>query len=287
MQAMKYNRNSLPRPGFTLMELLVVIAIIAILTGLTVAGVMMLYSRGPQAQASSEIAQLNVAMAAARSSLSNNNGLPSTIVLREDMNYGSATDPNYAALKRIWPRIPLGPLSSSTTPPFIDWNGNGSGDYGQAWTLQGHHALVFWLGGIPVPGGGTKGFANDISNPSNTSATFIQPFYPNFNAARLQADSTVGGMFYYKDPYGTGVPYIYFDSSNYGTTDLGVSPYFVLGTSPPQFLNRNSFQIISAGKNGVFGPGGAWNPATGSSPGSPGADDQSNFSANVLGAAQN
>jgi hypothetical protein len=47
------------------------------------------------------------------------------------------------------------------------------------------------------------------------------------------------------------------------------------------YWNPNSFQIISAGKDQAFGPGGLWgtnNPASG-----PGADDISNFSSSKLG----
>jgi hypothetical protein len=39
-------------------------------------------------------------------------------------------------------------------------------------------------------------------------------------------------------------------------------PYFETapGVQPVRFLNPNTFQIISAGADGVFGNGGAWNP---------------------------
>src|SRR5262245_28086046 len=51
------------RTGFTLIELLVVIAIIAILVGLTAAGVMKFMSVGPKTVNQSDISQLSAAVA--------------------------------------------------------------------------------------------------------------------------------------------------------------------------------------------------------------------------------
>ena len=73
----------------------------------------------------------------------------------------------------------------------------------------------------------------------------------------------------------------------YGSTDCptlggGILPYGVTGA----FLNPSTHQIISAGRDKTFGPGGAWVAATASDfypPGSPGADDQANFYNRTLG----
>jgi hypothetical protein len=57
-----------------------------------------------------------------------------------------------------------------------------------------------------------------------------------------------------------------------------------------QFINPNGFQIISAGKNGQFGPGcgggGPWDTSNGLPGTDPGADNLANFSSAVLGAGQ-
>jgi len=50
------------------------------------------------------------------------------------------------------------------------------------------------------------------------------------------------------------------------------------------FMNPSSFQIISAGRDGKFGATAGWNPRTGTTDPA-GADDQSNFSAHLLGVA--
>ncbi len=285
---MKYVRESRPRrPAFTLIELLAVIAIIGVLTALLLPAIQYARTAAARASVRTEISQLATAVTAARNDLASGGlpFLPSALALREDGAYGTGPNPTLelqtlAFLKRVWPRI------QTPTGGFVDWNGNGAPDTGAVFMLQGHHALVFWLGGIPaLSGNGTTGFCTDISNPANGSGSRKPPYFPNFNASRLVRDPSVGNMFFYQDGWGTGSPYIYFDASGYGgQLDLGVSAYAVFGTNPVQFLNSNSFQIISAGKDGVFGPGGLWNPATGTT--GIGADDQSNFSANALGAPQ-
>lgn len=108
-------------------------------------------------------------------------------------------------------------------------------------------------------------------------------------------------------------PYAYFSSyrtsnnyNRYGSSDCPslqyqqgssttappqLQPYFVPNTS--NFLNPSSYQIISAGPDGVFGVppisttsvvGGAWAGAVGN--GTPGLDDWGNFSRVTLGAPQ-
>ena len=65
-----------------------------------------------------------------------------------------------------------------------------------------------------------------------------------------------------------------------------LQPYIEAGTNPVIFINRNGYQIISAGADRKFGPGGAWSAATASQvypQGSPGADDQANFHPRKLG----
>jgi hypothetical protein len=68
--------------------------------------------------------------------------------------------------------------------------------------------------------------------------------------------------------------------------NLSLFPY---QASPTQWLNPTGFQIISAGRDGMFGNTslGTWNPATGWGAGNAGADDISNFSRSVLGTSQN
>jgi hypothetical protein len=110
----------------------------------------------------------------------------------------------------------------------------------------------------------------------------------------------------YKDPWGTEMPYVYFSSGKRGNgynpapgdapSLIRLGAYFEPGTGPTRYIKPNGFQILSAGKNGWFGPGGPWSPATATSIGdsinvggvalTTGADDQANFHDSKLGVPQ-
>jgi general secretion pathway protein G len=212
---------------------------------------------------------------------------------------------------------PSGPVIPGKAPPpgltWLDWNNNGIVD--DDIILYGDQVLVFCLGGIPSTAGGnntTLGFATDPTNPtpggSNwASSTKTIPFY-EFKSGRLIMPMLVGttptpynGFFYYADPFNTNSPFVYLSSypggNNYNSSD---SPTYLTGTTvtptipvapgPYQdpsgrYINPNTFQILSAGADGIFGPGGSWDPTMGTQTGN-GRDDQSNFSRAILGAPQ-
>jgi prepilin-type N-terminal cleavage/methylation domain-containing protein len=304
------------RSAFTLVEILVVISIITILVALAAVGVIGALSTATLTTTKVEIDQMAAGIVAAKNTYQVKY-LPSRIVLREDNNY----DPNNAEhartvkfLQQMFPKISLLP----STP--IDWNGDGAiesakgGDDGKGnWILLADQTLVFFLGGIPAPVGGPNGclgFATDPKNPASiadlAAGRTTSPSF-DFVPARLQRGNNK--FFRYVDPWKTNSPYLYF--STYGGSDnnyhiasaidktadcpLGlkdaagnpviVSPY-IEAMSPVRFTNASSFQILSAGKDGVFGPGGLWDPAKGVVLNSPGADDQANFSGNILGKAR-
>src|SRR5262249_60861996 len=113
------------------------------------------------------------------------------------------------------------------------------------------------------------------ANTTDVSGAKIAPFF-EFKPSQLR-DIHGRGFFSYLDFYGQQ-PYAYFSSYNvvngynrYGGTDcptLGVWPYAQEWQPVPRFWNPDSFQIISAGRDGKFGPGATdasrvWSPATG------------------------
>jgi type II secretory pathway pseudopilin PulG len=205
--------------------------------------------------------------------------------------------------------------------------------------LEGEQTIVFFLGGIANSGAFT-GFSTDASNPARHTLAYpnpgtnntddrIPPFF-EFKSDRLvffsqwlasQGFNPQGysDFYAYKDGYGK-TPFAYFSSyktangyNRYfgllGTSDcngLGVWPYAQsLGLTPgstPIYYNAQSFQIISAGKDLVFGPGSnpslpaygtapvgpynTWAPAYASQAypqGSFGYDDIANFYDRLLG----
>jgi hypothetical protein len=211
-----------------------------------------------------------------------------------------ATD-SQAFLRKVWPRLQFG-----AGAPKVDWNSDGTlGNFNGI--LEGEECLVFFLGGA---NNGTTfiGFSTDATNPMNPATGRRGPYY-QFEMPRVKPgpSTTFAGaarpFFMYADPYGT--PYAYFSSingpNNYsayrGVMPAGKQhdcfslanfpPYFQPPPSPTaalQFYNPDTFQIISAGKDGKFGPGGSWSPQSGPSGTAPnGADDLSNFYDSRLG----
>ena len=218
-------------------------------------------------------------------------------------------------LVRIFPKMlmPSGPPAnqSQVTTLTIDWTG---GQYPilatdpNRWKgtfLEGDQCLVFFLGGMQTfsqPGNipTCLGFAANSNNPtsmSNTNSNY-PPLY-DFPSTRLTTvtrgylplfNQNQNNFFVYKDPFGTNVPYIYYSSygnrNAYQTLDCAsqvslslsqpVTPYYEATSPTTQYLNKNTFQIISAGADGDFGAGGLWNP--GLQPvDRPTTDNQSNF----------
>jgi general secretion pathway protein G len=220
-------------------------------------------------------------------------------------------------ITRMFPRIDL----NGWATVGIDWNGAGLTTDSDV-ILEGDQCLVFFLGGIQRPPSGNVpagclGFSTSPANPGAPTNDRIGPFY-EFQGGRLVlgrpgpngiAPINISAPTYlsYADVYSTtsstpdplgvllsGAPYAYFSSykttngyNRYGTSDWGgmtgtpvVSPYV---DPAGRFINPNTFQIISAGKDGLFGGGGGpWSPATasiypGTTYGSPGYDDQANF----------
>jgi general secretion pathway protein G len=283
------------RPGFTLIELLVVVAIIAVLMGLTAAAVMKFLAKGPEAQTRADISGLATALESCKNELNfGGKSPPSSLVLREDNNYNlnNAVEKRTKALleQMFGKRIDLRVKGSAAGANGIDWNGDGTIS-NQPVTLQGHQCLVFFLGGIPTPSGATNGctgFSKDPTNPALAGGTRYGPYF-EFRADRLVRASN--GFFSYLDPY-KKKPFAYFSSfrTTNGYTDMDCQPD--LAPLKPykdktglNYIRPDSYQIISAGPDGAFGPGGNWDPTSGWGTG-PGADDIANFSRGKLGGPQ-
>jgi general secretion pathway protein G len=172
-----------------MVELLVVIVILAVLIALLLPAINAALRTAKNAAVGAEINQLAQALASfktrygdyppSRILLAENgsyatwlNGGPSTVPIAPgDITYGQLAQRSVAALRKFFPRVVL---STTGVPPqigpayFYDFNGNGLMD--GAYILQGHEALVFWLGGIPHwnpngPPTAVIGFGKDPTNP--------------------------------------------------------------------------------------------------------------------------
>ncbi len=294
------------RKGFTLIELLVVIAIISILIALTVAGVMATLVRGVQMTARGDMNGFATAHGNFRQAF-NVQFIPSRIRLQESGTYDTS-DPIQARTV-IFLQSMFGKRASLAQ----DWNNDGTiTAYPTYIELAGEECLTFFLGGIPTRNGpnGCLGFSSDPINPAEVVSTQGRkgPYF-DFKSARLIR--AANGFFRYQDPFaGPGSAkaayYVYLsankagndyngprngylpatDPRNFSDSAQGVNP-FVQSLSPLQYLNRDGFQIICAGRDGQFGPGDtSWSVTGGYGTSNAGSDDISNFSGAELRTGQ-
>lgn len=279
------------RAAFTMIELLVVILIIAVLAAILLPAVGKVRTAAKRTTAISEIAQMSNGIAAFKTKY-RVNFIPSTIVLRERMDYftDNTNDPtgveraSLSYLKQVWLHLPSPPSSGvspfpvGTTPGVngIDWNGNntidGNGTNSPRWQLEGDQCLVFFLGGI----GANGGFSSNPTNPAAVQGR-AAPFF-EFPASRLSTAfntnlAAKAGFPSFIDQWNS-VPYVYYSARNgtknaYSTTDCatvmsvdatligdsGVANFAPYKDQTGSFLQPTGFQIISAGQNKSFGYG--------------------------------
>ena len=247
------------RSGFTLIELLVVIAIIGVLMGLTTAAVQRARESGRRASTVNDVNQLAASCAAFKQEFGfyppNEFTIPAT---------RNPSDGNAVLINTMYPRWTLNGSASGManvgTPP-----------------LQGIQSVVYFLGG---PNG--TGWAMDAPI-APTGSTKKGPWF-DFPAGRLTAPA----LGEYLDPYGTPFGY---QASRAGGSYAGYpSQPFAPYQSGGKFVSQGSVQIVSAGKDKAFGPGGAWVPGQGTFYGGNGAgvDDIGNFNGgSQLGAQGN
>jgi hypothetical protein len=147
--------------------------------------------------------------------------------------------------------------------------------------LNGNQCLVFFLGGYQ-DGKFGNGFSDSSTHPFKGTGRNRGPFFDFLPSRLLEMKGTVPQFL---DPWGT--PYAYMTTRNANSdyySDERLQPFT---NADGKFLNPRSFQIISAGKNKTFGPGGQWVPGEKPySPDSDGGDDLSNFHDFKLGSGK-
>jgi prepilin-type N-terminal cleavage/methylation domain-containing protein len=276
------------RAGFTLIELLVVIAIIALLVAMLLPAVQNVRKTAKRTVATTEIAQIGNAIAVFKTKF-NVDHLPDGQrgggPFRLRTQY-LGNEPELIYLKRVWPQLPylIGPISPGD--PRFHPNGTGLPDL----DLDANQTLTFFLTGGTVTG--FQGFSNNPRTPFVVGAS-TETVGPFFDVTTASVDQVNGRIL---DPWGT--PYAYFSSipgnaaNSYANSftwpdetgiPLTVSPY----RQPfggPLFMAPKGTQIISAGPDLAFGPGGnQWTPGTGLYDLTEiGADDLANFKEGAL-----
>jgi hypothetical protein len=193
--------------------------------------------------------------------------------------------PEAKYLRQVFPRM-------DRCDNGLRWNGQPVGPESPR-LLDVNQTLTFFLTGGPYTN--YDGFSAHRERPftplEKPGELRMGPFL-DFPSSRFDADGRV------LDPWGT--PFAYFTAiqgndytGSFTWKGATVRPYREPG-NPTRFMNPNGFQVISAGRNGVFGPGGNWTPTwfdadVNKTPaagewvrGGSGADDLSNFNKGML-----
>lgn len=230
------------RSGFTLAEMLVVITIIVILAALLVPAVYLGLVAARNAAIAVEIGQLDSAMKQYK-------------VLYKNYPPNDPTK-SIAHIKQAFGRY------SGTAPQALPPT-----------AMDAAEALVFWL----------KGYSSNPLDPlGGTRVSLMQ-----FDESRLKTTGTTNGLPVYFPADGQQQPYIYIHKDSYATltytpnpTTAGFGKAYKSSVAPNPFINSDSFQIISAGLDGLYGTGGSNFPTGPHAAGD--KDNVTNFSGGTL-----
>jgi prepilin-type N-terminal cleavage/methylation domain-containing protein len=243
------------RHGVTVIEMLVVIAIISIMLALIMGGVMMVRGVNMATTTNIEIRE----MATGLENFKAKYGFypPSKVTLT------TSKDTCDAIISQMWPNIDHASAIGA----------GGLGLSGPV-TLTGDQCLVFFLGGTQ-DSDGCKGFSTSSRNPFQRTGERNPPLF-KFKTQRLF--TRPGSSFF---SYGDGfyklnvnqaeqiTYYAYFapvKGVGYVETHCNAQGDYKGNTPKPYkdaasaYLNRQSFQILSAGKNTLWGTARLWAP---------------------------
>lgn len=233
----KVSRQRHPHRGFTLVELLVVIVIIGMLAAIVTPAIMIAMSRAKVARIKAEIDMLHSA------------------IMNYKNEYGSFP-PSYSALATT---APAGKHLARLFPRC-----NVANEFASAVSITPANAIVSWLGG----------YTSDPTKP--LTGTGARKKLYDFDQSRVGTVSGSSGLSYFP-PNAEGMPYLYIDAANYNFVDFAtnggnsvsgikyfvwrqdkffdpntLSPMSLTAAGSPKPFNPDSFQIISAGRDGEF-----------------------------------
>ena len=276
------------RPAFTLVELLVVIGIIGMLTAIAVPTIFGAVAAARNAKTKAEIDMLHMALMNYKNEYG---GFPPANMAglwRTDVspNQVKTSHPAYKHLVRIFPRL--------RENLWDNQNFAGDSPFKYMAQMSPAQALVFWLYGFyenpeqPITNGGTAGTRKKIFDFDESrfyaASNYLFDGTPQEFAARGTAAAATMSPYpvYFTGHPTCGLPYVYFDSRCYGdspASDIKYAAKSVNGDSsiafsyinslPPanatwgqQHMAGETFQLLAAGKDGVYASAQAAFPTT-------------------------
>lgn len=311
------------RSAFTLIELMIVILIIAVLVSLLASGIAKIMDKIPEVRTRTEITALAEGLQGFMNDYQLDQPPPSVLYLNEAAPLSTASGPFLQKVfgKNLGSTDWNG--DGAIAPANITWTLEGEQCLvfylgGIPNTAVVNAALASGNPAITQ----CMGFSSNNMKPSygsmvgETMGRRKGPYYqfvsgtimppaatPVIQAGRLFPgvlwNKNLSGFYIYMDPWQVknppaggvshplGTPYAFFSTmginNGYTLTCPNLAPLGPYAITAG-YTYSNTFQILSAGKDGVFG-GGVWIPSNGAT--GNGADDQANFSSTILGKGQN
>jgi len=264
-------RSRIVRGGFTLVEILVVIVIIGILVGIIVPGVMSAYRRSQEFAIENDITQIGASIEAFKTKY----GFypPDFALIRATNGIANKSNLLLPYINRIAPNHGESAAAGNGWPSGYRRIDVWMEEVGQH--LGPDSALVFWLSGLIKNKQFPLTYVNSSDNKvhgqvaynGGPDGTVEREIYFDFKNQKLVLDPTTApvpnAIARFTQTNNRPEYYVYFETKSLVTypplpacivNSITVTPYV---NSSNQLFNKNSFQVLAPGMDGVFAASGS------------------------------